>query len=247
MDSKKKKEILIHFVQILFGVLVIIPLLDETSWLRFLAFGGFLIIVINVIWFVKNSEEILYDIFPSRSIREKKPKFKDKIWGHISSVLFIVGLIVLVFQMGNIENMIEESDFWKKNALIGFCFSLLSLFLLNKFRPSVFYESGRRYTVIFGFLVGLTALIISGFSFLNINYASAEIVESNYTIRSKSRGGKKLNTHWVFITIEGSDKRFELSPKQWKQIEEGDTVTLKTQTGYLGYDFVTELNKVINN
>ncbi len=162
MNAQQKKEIRNHLIQILIGILITIPVFNEKSWLRFIALAGFLLIISNLIWFVKNSEEILFHFFPSKTIREKKPKFKDKIWSSISMTLFFTGII---FLMRNIENIIEESSFWKFFGLIGFSFSLLALFILHKFRPSVFSESGRRYAVVFGFVLGFTSLTISSFSF----------------------------------------------------------------------------------
>lgn len=246
MNEQQKKEIINHSIQILIGILVIIPLFNEKSWLRFIALGGFLLIIANIIWFVKNSEEILYYIFPSKSIRENKQKFKDKIWGHISMVLFFSGTIFLIFQMGNIENTIEESSFWKNFGLIGFSLSLLFILLLYKIQPSIFYESGRRYSVIFGFVLGLTSLTISTTSFLNKKYAETKITESKYTIERKSTGGKKNRSHWIFININESEKRFELKPELWNQLNAGDKVLLKLQKGYFDFEFVTEIKPTAN-
>jgi hypothetical protein len=246
MNEQKKIEIRNHLIQILIGIVIIIPFFNEKSWLRFIALGGFLLIMYNVIWFVRNSEEILFHIFPSKTFREKKPKLKDKIWSHISMTLFFSGLIFLIFQMGNIENTIEESSFWKTFGLLGFGFSMLSLLVLYIFQPSVFSESGRRYSVVFGFLLGFTSLIISTFSFFNKEYAETEITKSIYTIDRKSTGGKNNNTHWIFIKINDSKKRFEIKPKLWNKLNTGDEIFIKTQSGYFEYDFVTEIKPTAN-
>jgi len=247
MNAQKKKELRNHAIQIMIGILVIIPLFNEKSWLRFIALGGFLLIIYNIIWFVKNSEEILFNIFPTKSIREKKPKFKDKIWGHISMAIFFIGLIFLIFQMGNLENTIEESSFWKKFGLIGFSFSLLCLFFLYKFQPSIFNESGRRYSVIFGFVLGLTSLTISAFSFLNIKKAETRTTEIVYSIDHKSTGGKKNTSHWIFINVNHSEKRFEIRRELWNELSVGDKVLLRLQNGYLNYEFVNEIKPTANN
>jgi len=246
MNEKQKKDIRNHLIQILIGVLIIIPFFNEKSWLRFIALGGFLLIMFNIIWFVKNSEEIIYHFFPSKSIREEKPKFKDKIWGHISMILFFSGLIFLIFQMGNIENTIEETSFWKKYGLYGFSFSLFCLLILYKLKPSVFNESGRRYSVVFGFVLGLSFLTISTFSFINKKYAQTEITESEFIIDRKSTGGKKNNTHWIFININNSKKRFEIEQKLWNELNVGNRVLLRLQVGFFDYNFVTEIKPTAN-
>lgn len=243
MNKQKKKEIRNHLIKILIGILVIIPVFDEKSWLRFIALAGFLLIMSSVLWFVRNSEEIIFHVFPSKTIREKKPKPKDKIWSSISMTLFFTGLFFLISQMGNIENIIEESNFWKFFSLIGFSLSILTLLILYKFRPSVFNESGRRYSVVFGFVLGFTSLTISSCSFFNKKYAKTEIIESVFLIDRKSTGGKKNNTHWVFININNSEKRFKIKPLLWNQLNVGNKVVLKLQEGYLDYNYTTEIKQ----
>jgi len=248
MNETHKKQIGIHSIIILVGILVIIVFGNETSWLRYFNILAILIILRSLIWFISNSEELLFYIFPTKTIREKKPKLKlkDKIWSHISMVLFFSGLVFLIFQMSNIENIIEESSFWKNFGILGFSFSLVCLFFLNKFQPSVFSESGRRYSVIFGFVFGLSGLTISTSSLLNKTNANKETIRSEFTVRRKSTGGKKNKSHWIFITIKQSERRFEIKPNLWNNLKVGDTVLINLQKGYYEYDFVTEIKPTAN-
>jgi glucan phosphoethanolaminetransferase (alkaline phosphatase superfamily) len=246
MKRKLKKKIRNHSLQILVGILVIIPLFNEESWLRFIALGGFILILVNLIWFVINSEKILYQLFPTKSFRETEPNPKDKIWSHISMVLFFCGLIFLIFQMNNIENIIEEKSFWKNFGLLGFSIGLLGLFFLYRIRPSVFSDSGRRYSVVFGFILGVTGLTISTSSYLNKKHSNKEIIHSEYTIERKSTGGKKNKSHWVFIKIRESEKRFKIKPKLWNELKIGEKVLIKTQMGKFDYEFVTEIKPTAN-
>ncbi|WP_445749945.1 hypothetical protein [Polaribacter sp.] len=246
MNETHKKQIRNHSIIILIGISIIIIFGNETSWLRYFNILAILIILRSLIWFVSNSEELLFYIFPTKTIREKKPKLKDKIWSHISMVLFFSGLVFLIFQMNNIENIIEEKSFWKNFGLLGFSFGSLSLFFLYKIRPSVFSESGRRYSVVFGFILGFTALTISTASYLNKKNAEKETINSEYTIKRKSTGGKKNKSHWIFIKIRESDRRFEIKPKLWNELSAGKKVLLKTQIGMFEYEIVTEIKPTAN-
>jgi len=246
MNETHKKEIRNNSIIILIGILIIIVFGNETSWLRYFNVLAILIILRSLIWFISNSEELLFYIFPTKTIREKKPKLKDKIWSHISMVLFFSGLVFLIFQMNNIENIIEETSFWKNFGILGFSFSLLGLFFLYKIRPSVFSESGRRYSVVFGFILGLTALTISTASFLNKNKAGKESIESEYLIKRKSTGGKKNKSHWIFINIKKSERRFEIKPKLWNELNTGNKVIVKSKNGHFEYEFVTEIKPTAN-
>ncbi|BAO76025.1 hypothetical protein [Winogradskyella sp. PG-2] len=210
MNRQKKTEILVHCAQIVAGLLIIIPFFNATSWTRFIALAGFLLVMYNLIWFVRNSEEILYEIFPTKHKREKNPSFKHKIWQHISVVLFMGGLFFLIFQMDNIENIIEEPKFWKSFALVGFVTGILSLFLIRLIRPSVFDESGRRYAIIFGFILGFMSISAASASYFNSKYATSNIVKSEFIVERKSFGGNRTTAYWIFIDIDNSTKRFEL-------------------------------------
>ena len=148
--------------------------------------------------------------------------------------------------MRNIENIIEEKSFWKNYGLLGFSFSLISIFFLYKFQPSVFNESGRRYSVVFGFVLGLTSLTISSASYLNKKNAELKIIESEFIIKRKSTGGKKNRTHWVFIKINNSDRRFEIKANLWNKLKVGDKVLVKLQKGHFEYEFVNEIKPTAN-
>jgi len=244
MNETHKKQIRNHSTFILIGILIITLIGNDKSWLRYVNVLAVIIIFRSLIWFISNSEELLFYLFPTKTIREKKAKLKDKIWSHISMVLFFSGLVFLIFQMSNIENIIEEASFWKNFGLLGFSFSLICLFFLYKFQPSVFSESGRRYSVIFGFVLGLTGLTISSSSFLNKKNGEKEIVLSKFTIDRKSTGGKKNRSHWIFIKIKESERRFEIKPNLWNKLNVGDRVLLELQKGHFEYDFVNEISRV---
>nr|WP_298995176.1 hypothetical protein [uncultured Polaribacter sp.] len=247
MNETHKKQIRNNSILILIGILIIIIFGNETSWLRYFNVLAILIILRSLIWFISNSEELLFYIFPTKTIREKKPKLKDKIWSHISMVLFFSGLVFLIFQMNNIENIIEETSFWKNFGILGFSFSLFGLFFLFKIRPSVFSESGRRYSVVFGFILGLTALTISTASFLNKKNAEKETVTSEYIISKKGTGsGNKKKSNWIFIKIGKSEKRFKIKRELWNELNAGDKVLIKTQMGKFNYEFVTEIKPTAN-
>tara|TARA_R110001606_G_scaffold394244_1_gene564964 strand:+ start:1185 stop:1937 length:753 start_codon:yes stop_codon:yes gene_type:complete len=246
MNETQKKQIRNNSILILIGILIIIVFGNEKSWLRYFNILAILLILRSLIWFIANSEKFLFYLFPTKTIREKKPKFKDKIWSHISMILFFSGLIFLIFQMGNIENIIEEKSFWKNYGFLGFGFSLISIFFLYKFQPSIFSESGRRYSVIFGFILGLTSLTISTSSYLNKKNAEKEIIQTEFTVNRKSTGGKKNRSHWIFIKIKESERRFEIKPNLWNKIKVGDRVLLKIQKGHFEYNFVNEIKPTAN-
>lgn len=246
MNDTLKKQIRNHSIFILIGILIIIIFESNKSWLRYFNVLAILIILRSLIWFISNSEKFIFYLFPTKTIREKNAKLKDKIWSHISMVLFFSGLAFLIFQMSNIENIIDELSFWKKFGLLGLTISIICLFFLYKFQPSVFNESGRRYSVVFGFILGLTSLTISTTSFLNKKNAETEIVESKFTINRKSTGANNNKSLWIFIKIRESERRFEIKPELWNELKVGDRVLIKLQKGYFEYDFVTDIKPTAN-
>ena len=137
MNETHKKQIRNHSIIILIGILIIIVFGNETSWLRYFNILAIFIILRSLIWFISNSEELLFYIFPTKTIREKKPKLKDKIWSYISMVLFFSGLVFLIFQMSNIENIVEYLSIENNIVILGFSFMLILLIYINYFLPFV--------------------------------------------------------------------------------------------------------------
>lgn len=236
-----RKFLQIHLILILIGILLIYSVFDEKSYLRFIAIIGLFIVLNSFIKIIRNSEEILHNFFPAKTIREEKPKFKDKIWQIISMVLFFLSLIFLILEMDNLENTFEENIIWKKIGLIGIGLALLILFTLNKIQPTIFDESGRRYSVIFGFIVGVSALCISTTSFINRKCSNKNAVVEKYIIIRKSVGGKRNESHWFFINYMNNEIRFETSEQKWNKLEVGKEIELKTQIGYLNYKYVEKI------
>ena len=236
-----RKFLQIHLVLILIGIALIYSVFNEKSYLRFIAIVGIFIVLNSFIKLVKNSEEILFIFFPTKTIREEKPKFKDKIWQHFAMILFFCGLIFLIFEIKNLENTFDENIIWKTVGLGGIGIAIIFLIILNKIRPTIFDESGRRYSVIFGFIFGISALCISLTSFVNRKYSNKNIVTEKYLISKKSIGGKRNQIHWLFINYKNNEIRFEISEEKWNELDVGNQVELKTQIGYLNYKYLESI------
>ena len=236
-----RKFLQMHLALILIGIALIYSVYDEKSYLRFIAIVGIFIILNSFIKLVKNSEEILFNFFPAKTIREVNPKFKDKIWQHIAMILFFCGLFFLIFEIKNLENTFDESIIWQKIGLGGIGIAIIFLIILNKIRPTIFDESGRRYSVIFGFVFGISTLSISLTSFVNRQYSNKNIITEKYLIIRKSVGGKKNGTHWIFIHYMNNEIRFEITEQKWNEIKVGNEVELNTQIGYLNYKYLESI------
>ncbi|MQP24400.1 hypothetical protein GFJ94_04915 [Flavobacterium sp. LMO8] len=236
-----RKFLQIHLILILIGILLIYSVFDEKSYLRFIAIIGILIVLNSFVKIMRNSEEILHIFFPAKTIREVKPKFKDKIWQTISMNLFFLSLIFLIFEMDNLENTFEENQIWKTVGFSGIGLAIILLMVLNKIQPTIFDESGRRYSVIFGFIFGISALCISLTSFINREYSNKNVIVEKYTIVRKSTGGKRNGTHWIFINYMNNEIRFKISEQKWNEIKIGSEVEFNTQIGYLNYKYLENI------
>lgn len=239
MNKQFKKDIRNHFLKMVLGVAIIIPLWTESSWLRFFALAGAYLVVINFLWFVRNSEIILFKLFPTQQFREHKPRFVDVVWSYFAMGILFVGLISIVWQMRSLENIIEETEIWQKFGLVGIVVGIMFLLILRFVNPAIYYESGRRYGVIFGMLLGLPLISISAATFTNIEYAYEPDESIEVFVDSKGSSSSRSRSYYLFLEIEGSIKRFEVSHKVWEKILEQSFITVETRKGYLGYTMVT--------
>ena len=246
MNETLKKQIRNNLILILIGLIIITIFFNEKTWLRYFNILAIFLILKCLIWFISNSEEILFYIFPTKTIREKKSTQIDRIAKNISMPLFFTGLGLLILQMDSIDYLIDEIKFWKIFGFIGLISSILILLILRKMSNTIFQDSGRRYTIIFGFILGITFLTISSASFTN-SYTDNKSIETEYFVTKKSKGGKRRKTMWIFINIDNSEKRFKVYKNLWKEIDVGDKVIIEMKKGKLGYKIVEKIKPTANN
>jgi len=139
-------------------------------------------------------------------------------------------------------NTIEETEVWQKFGLIGFVISVMFLLILRFISPAIYYESGRRYGVIFGFLLALPLIAISAASFTNKEYATEPIEAIEVFVETKGSSSSKSKSFYLFVDVAGSIKRFEVPLKVWDTIEEQSPINIEVQKGYLGYTIVHKIS-----
>ena len=247
MNKLQKGQIRNNSILILIGILIITIFFNEKSWLRYFNILAIILILKGLIWFISNSEELLFHLFPTKTIRDKKPNKVDEFAKKLAMPLFFGGLILLIVQMSSIDYLIEESKFWKIFGFIGLTISAIILIILQKTSKTIFQDSGRRYTIIFGFTIGITFLIISTASLLNSSLSDKKTNEKEYLITKKTNGGKRGESRWIFLKIDNSEKRFQVFHEFWNKIEIGEKLILETKKGYFGFEIVDKIKPTANN
>lgn len=112
-------------------------------------------------------------------------------------------------------------------------------------RPSVYYESKRRYTVHFGFFVGLFLISTSLAGFVNHHFTDKIKICRKYIIERKSTSSGRSTEYFFYLkTDNNNEERFSVGETRYENYNEGEEIELCMLKGKFGFNFAKEFNKV---
>lgn len=116
------------------------------------------------------------------------------------------------------------------------------MFILFNIKRDYFDGDEKRGSAVliqfFGIIM-LTVFLTSYYSYetgkSNIYYKKAVLINKSTNI--------KTHTNYIFLLLNGREERFNPSYKEFKNLNEGDTLILKIGKGKIDYDIIYEFNK----
>lgn len=241
--SELRKE---FYKRLLYIALCFIPIIifaDDKGTFRLIPLPFFLIGMYHLIKIITLSQPIIDDFFPPKTLYEKTTKPFDKFVYYFSSTLFFVGLIFLTFEIKNFDNTINGAKLFWRAGFTGFGLAIILTVILKLTRPSIYYESKRRFTVHFGLFIGLFFAAAALTSFINRHFADPAPFCKKYIIVKKSTSSGRSTEYFFFLTINNNEERFSVGKKRYDNFRNGEEIELCMLRGKLGFDFVKEFNK----
>jgi hypothetical protein len=243
MTSTRKE----FFKRIAYVGLATIPLIffwEQEGPERLIAGAVFIFGMYQVIMIVTMSQQIIDDFFPPKTYKDARTKPFDNIVYRLAPGLFFAGLVFEIFEIRRMDNTIGGARFFWMYASLGIVIAVVVTILLKLKSPSIYFESRRRITVHFGLFLGFFLFVPASASFINHALSDSRIDCNKCKIISKSTGGRRNKSSWIFLKINGREERFDVTRTFWNGVNEGGLVVPCTQKGYLGYDFVKEFKTV---
>lgn len=245
-NSEIRKNFYKRLLYIGICIIPIIIFAENKDEFRLVPLPFFLFGMYQLILIVGQSQFIIDDFFPPKSYHEKTTKSFDKFIYYFATTLFFIGLITLIFEIRNYDNTINGTKLFWTAGFVGVVIAIIITFILKFFQPSVYYESKRRYTVCFGLFIGFFLLATAIAGFVNHHFADQSISCKSYTIIRKSTSGSRSKEYFLFLIINNNnEERFSVGKTRYNNFEEGEQIELCMLKGKLGFDYVTEFNKVI--
>lgn len=186
--------------------------------------------------------QLCIDVFlPAEIHYDKSIAFADKLAYYGAHVLFLSGIIFLLFEVTIIDNTIHGMNLMWKASLIGILIAAVLILILKKNRPTILDEPKLRTNLVGATAIGCISLSVFTASFINHHYADANQNCREYSIEQKAQNTRKAHLYLLYIKADGSCKeRFEVAMDLYNSVKEGGPVVLCTRKGALGFDFVTE-------
>ena len=219
--------------------------MDQSGFPGFIAMMGFFFSMYQLLRVVAISQEIVDDFFPPNTFFELEANPKDKHIYNFALTICIGGVISILFEARAIDNTIHGTNFFWLWAFVGLALAFITTIILKKISPSVYHESGRRYTVYGGLFIGFFFLIPAIASLINQNFGKINKNCTSYLLVRMHIGGKRDNHCYLDINLDNQlEERFEVSRKFYEQISEGEMIHLCTRRGILGYEYVEEFKSI---
>ncbi len=194
---------------------------------------------------ILNSNLIIDSFFPPKNYHEKSQKPFDKFIFYFANAFFFSSLCALLFEIRQFGNTLNASSFFWKSGGIGLLVAFCITIILLKFRPSVYYNSQRRFAVHGGLFLGFFLIAPAIASYVNHAYADEKTVCKDLSVlqkkESKDRKRNRMD-YYIYLNINSTEEeRFEIKKALYNEIAVGDLVEVCTQRGKLGYQYVTEI------
>lgn len=238
----------VFYKRLLYIGICIIPIIafaDNKGTFRLVPLPFFLFGMYQLIQIIGHSQLIVDDFFPPKTLYEKTTKPFDKFIYYFSFTLFFIGLISLIFEIRNFENTINGTKLFWIAGFSGIAIAIIVTIILKLTRPSVYYESKRRYTVHFGFFVGLFLISTSLAGFVNHHFTDKIKICRKYIIERKSTSSGRSTEYFFYLkTDNNNEERFSVGETRYENYNEGEEIELCMLKGKFGFNFVKEFNKV---
>ncbi len=244
-ETNIKKEYLKRFLYLLGGLLLIALVWEEKGIVRFIGIVGLIVCLAQIVAMFSMLQLLLDDFFPPKTYDKTKTNTFDKFIYYLSGTLFFCGIIFEIFEIRKIDNTIGGLTLFWKAGFVGVIISISLLLVFKKISPTIYDESQRRISILASFILGSFIFSPAFASFINHHYSTDKIECKNYNIKSKSIGGKRNKSSWLFLEIEtNKEERFDVTRSLYDQVQEGGQVKLCTKKGKLGYEIVEEFKTI---
>jgi hypothetical protein len=150
----------------------------------------------------------------------------------------IILLLMAGYPAGKIllPNLIRELHFSLVFAGAGLLLGyFVHEFLKNKF-TGFFDGEERKWGILLKIYVGCLILTLSTAAFINFKTAGIHTLSKTYKVTKTSSNYKK--TRYLWLEIEGKNKRFEPKQSEWEKLQAGDSTKVLIGTGALGFDYI---------
>ncbi|WP_343688681.1 hypothetical protein [Chitinophaga sp.] len=247
-ENKPNAEIRKDFYKRIFYIgLCIIPIvlfIDRKGSFRFLLLPFLVIGMYQLIVIVVSSRDITDDFFPLKASSEKTIRLLDKVIPGITTILFFVGLIFLIFEIEIFDNTIYGTRLFWMGGSVGIVLAIILTILLKLLRPGIYDESGSRYTVYYGLFIGLFLTTSALTGFINHHFAIPTTFCKKYVIARKSISTGRHTEYFLFIKFNNNRKeRFSVDKTRYDLFEEGGEIELCMLKGKFGFDYVKDFKK----
>lgn len=196
-------------------------------------FGGMFVLMITQHFYVQWSlEKGVASLWDGMSIGEKRLQRASDVF---ILIFMSFGYIVLSRLLAN---AIQELYFALIFAGAGLLVGYFAHDLLRNSFPGFFTDDERKWAMLAKTYIGCMALTLCVTAAINRATANGSTEMRKYAVTDKSKTYK--GKYYLWLNIDGKNKRFEPKVTEWEQARIGDTLPVLVGKGGLGFEVILQ-------
>jgi hypothetical protein len=150
-------------------------------------------------------------------------------------LLMVAGYPILSLLL---PSLIEELYFALTFAAAGLLFGYFVHDFIKTRIPGFFTDDEHKSAILVKIYVGSLVLILCAAAFINRKTADYATETRKYHVNDKSKTYK--GEHYLWLDIDGKNKRFEPKLPEWEQAQIGDSLPVLVGKGRLGFEVILQ-------
>jgi hypothetical protein len=238
-DSALLNRVLKRLFFIAAGIIVALPIANETGLLRFiglsLLFSGY-----HVLQFIIRDLREIMHYFAGRNENGAR-KFGSKRESRLtqfSAAIFLAGLISTVIGLSTLEHTLFGTSLFWLSTLVGFC-SIITALTFYVRKSDVQYTGDYLFVLFISMTIGVSLLAGSLGLSLNRYIAQSQDKVVCVPVTGHEIGGRRNTKFYITVQLDKGTDRIRVTRNEFETANK--RVCLHLERGLFGYDYVKKI------
>ena len=195
------KRLVVFVVLCLCSILLIIPFIDDTGLLAWVALGGFALALVSGLGALFSLPPFLNEFWSPEGVADREEYYAKRL-EIVLGIAFVISLVALSLEIDNIDNTLGGTALFLSALAFGGVGAFVVFILFSGRFPFIWKDGRRRFSTIASLVLTMGFLGAASANYANRLYASSTLEELSIRVERKGKSSEKTE-HYLFLDING--------------------------------------------